>query len=96
MPRAIFFEQLTSQRRVIKYQRGMPMRRFEMTSTRARKEALDAVTYGFAARQAVNISYDRREAELRGSPLERRSLASQLAGAGWGQKDEPQSLIRRR
>jgi phage terminase large subunit GpA-like protein len=91
-----FFEQLTSQRRVIKYQRGMPMRRFEMTSTRARKEALDAVTYGFAARQAVNISYDRREAELRGSPLERRSLASQLAGAGWGQKDEPQSLIRRR
>jgi phage terminase large subunit GpA-like protein len=60
----VFFEQLASQRKVIKYKRGMPSRRFEMISPRARCEALDCVTYGFAARSAVNIVYDRREAEL--------------------------------
>jgi phage terminase large subunit GpA-like protein len=62
----VFFEQMASQRRVIRYKRGMPSRRFEMISQRARSEALDCVTYGFAARSAVNIVYDRREAELRG------------------------------
>jgi phage terminase large subunit GpA-like protein len=66
-----FYEQLASQRRVIRYKRGMPSRRFEMISPRARCEALDAVTYAFAARAAVNIVYDRREAELRGQAPQR-------------------------
>lgn len=63
-----FFEQLASERRVIKYKRGIPSRRFERISTRARAEALDCLCYGFSARQGVSIVYDTREAELR-SPV---------------------------
>jgi len=63
-----FYEQLASERRVIRYKRGRPVRRFERISTRARAEALDALVYGFAARQAVSIIYDAREAELRQGP----------------------------
>jgi len=61
----VYHEQLASERRVIRYARGMPIRRFERT--------------GHAARQAVSIIYDRREAELRQSPPPKQSLASQLA-----------------
>jgi phage terminase large subunit GpA-like protein len=65
----IYFEQLASERRVLRYSRGQPIRRFERTG-KVRNEALDCLTYAFAARQAVkNISLERREAELRGRPL---------------------------
>ena len=74
----IYYEQLASERRVIRYARGQPVQRFERTG-RTRAEALDALTYAFAARQAVNIVYDRREQELRGTPSPRQSLASRLA-----------------
>jgi len=60
----IFFEQLASERRVIRYRKGQPIRRFERIPGR-RAEALDALTYGFAARQAVSIIFDQREDELR-------------------------------
>ncbi len=77
-----YYEQLSAQRRVLKYTRGMPTRRFEMVSMRARKEALDALTYGWAARQAVNIVYDRREDDLRNPTAKRPSITSQIAGHG--------------
>lgn len=64
----VFFEQLASERRVIRYVRGQPVRRFERISTRARAEALDAMVYAFAARQAVTVSYDGRERALHGEP----------------------------
>jgi len=76
----VYFEQLASERRVVRYRRGQPVRRFERISGRARAEALDALVYSFAARSAVAVSLDAREAALRSSkPLVRRSVASQLA-----------------
>jgi phage terminase large subunit GpA-like protein len=75
-----YYEQLASQRRVVRYHRGMPTRRFEMVSTRARKEALDCLTYGWAARQALgNINFAMREEYLRNPAKPRRTLAEVLA-----------------
>jgi phage terminase large subunit GpA-like protein len=74
----VYFEQLAAEKRIVRYKRGRPVRRFERVSQRARAEALDALVYAFAARQAVNTTFDRREAELRGN-VERKSIASQLA-----------------
>jgi phage terminase large subunit GpA-like protein len=62
---AVWFEQLTSERRVIRYTRGQPVRRFERIPGR-RAEALDAVVYALAARNLVKTDLDRREAELAG------------------------------
>jgi phage terminase large subunit GpA-like protein len=77
---ANYFEQLASQRRVVRYHRGMPTRRFEMVSARARKEALDCLTYGWAARQALgNINFAMREEYLKNPGAPRRSLAELLA-----------------
>jgi len=62
-----WFEQLTSEKRVVKYTRGQPIRAFERIPGR-RSEALDCVVYSFAARQLVNLDLDRREEEL-ASPI---------------------------
>jgi phage terminase large subunit GpA-like protein len=58
-----YYEQLSSERRVVRYKRGMPVRRFERKAG-ARAEALDALVYATAARQAVNLHVDAREREL--------------------------------
>lgn len=58
-----WFEQLASERRVVRYVRGQPVRRFERIPGR-RAEALDCVVYALAARQLVTANLDRREAEL--------------------------------
>jgi len=84
----VYYEQLASERRVVRYSRGMPVRRFERTG-RTRAEALDCLVYAFAARQALSFNYEQREAQLRGEPLPRRSLASQIAGYGYN--DPPPS-----
>lgn len=60
-----FYEQITSERRIVRYARGQPVRRFERISGRAKAEALDATIYATAARTAVTIQPDTREAELR-------------------------------
>jgi len=60
---ASWFEQLASERRVVRYVRGQPVRRFER-KTGMRAEALDCVVYGFAARHLVSADLDRRESEL--------------------------------
>jgi phage terminase large subunit GpA-like protein len=49
---SVYFEQLASERRVIRYSRGQPVRRFERTG-RTRAEALDCLTYAYAARQSI-------------------------------------------
>ena len=60
-----YYEQLASERKVVRYARGRPVRRFER-KTGARAEALDALVYAWAARQAVQIpSWDAREDDLR-------------------------------
>jgi len=75
----IYYEQVASERRVIRYSRGQPIRRFERVSSRQRAEALDALVYATAARSAVTVSFDRREAELRSAEIPKRSIASLLA-----------------
>jgi phage terminase large subunit GpA-like protein len=78
----VYYEQLASERRVVRYQRGQPIRRFERTG-RTRNEALDCLVYAFAARQAIrDISLDRRVAELKGQPIERRPISDYIAGIG--------------
>lgn len=59
-----YYEQLASERRVVRYSRGQPVRQF-VRKAHARAEALDALVYCFAARQAVSITFDAREQELR-------------------------------
>ena len=58
-----FYEQLTSERRIVRYVRGTPVRAFERIPGR-RAEALDCVVYGLAARQLLSLNLDRREEEL--------------------------------
>lgn len=58
-----FFEELTSERRVIRYARGVPTRRFERIPGR-RAEALDCVVYAIGARSLISATADRRAEEL--------------------------------
>ncbi len=60
----VYFEQLASERRVTRYLKGRPIRRFERIQGR-RAEALDSLTYCFAARSVVPIQWDQREHNLR-------------------------------
>lgn len=61
---ASWFEQLASERVIVRYTRGQPERRFERIPGR-RAEALDCVVYAFAARQLVNVNWVQREDDLR-------------------------------
>ena len=60
----VWFEQLASERVVIRYSRGQPRRRFERIPGR-RAEALDCTVYAFAARQIVNVNWEQRADDLR-------------------------------
>jgi len=60
----VWFEQLASERAVVRYTRGQPVRRFERIPGR-RAEALDCVVYAIAARQIVNVNFEERAAALR-------------------------------
>lgn len=57
----VWYEQISSERRVIRYVKGMPVRRFER-KVGVRNEALDCLTYGFAVRHLLNINWDQLEA----------------------------------
>ena len=60
---ASWFEQLASERRVLRYVRGQPLRRFERKPG-IRAEALDCTVYAFAARHLITANPDNREAAL--------------------------------
>lgn len=60
----VYYEQLTSERRVLRYSRGQPVRRFDRKPG-ARAETLDCLVYAIAARHALPIMWDRREEELK-------------------------------
>lgn len=59
----IYFEQLTSERRVMRYVRGVPQARFERIKGK-RAETLDATCYAWAARQLIGVNMERRAEEL--------------------------------
>jgi phage terminase large subunit GpA-like protein len=64
----VYYEQLASERKVIRYARGQPIRRFERKPG-AQAEALDCVVYNFAARKIATVSLETRQALLAsGSP----------------------------
>jgi phage terminase large subunit GpA-like protein len=60
---ADWYEQLASERVIVRYSRGQPTRRFERIKGR-RAEALDCTVYAFAARQVVNVNWTQRAGEL--------------------------------
>lgn len=59
----VWYEQVASERAVVRYRRGQPVRSFERISGR-RAEALDCLVYAIAARQIVHPDWTARRAEL--------------------------------
>jgi len=59
----VWFDQLASERALVRYRRGQPVRTFERIPGK-RAEALDCVIYAIAARQIVNFDPDRRREDL--------------------------------
>lgn len=60
---AVWYEQVASERAVVRYKRGQPVRSFERIPGR-RAEALDCLVYAHAARAIVNPDWSARRAEL--------------------------------
>lgn len=60
----VWYEQLASEREVVRYVRGQPQRRFERVPGR-RAEALDCVVYALAARQVVHVNFVERIEQLK-------------------------------
>lgn len=65
---AVWYEQLASERAVVRYAKGQPQRRFERIPGRS-AEALDCTTYAFAVRQILNINFAARAEALRSPAL---------------------------
>lgn len=59
----VWFEQVASERAVVRYRRGQPVRSFERIPGR-RAEALDCLVYAHAARAILNPDWQARRAEL--------------------------------
>lgn len=59
----VWHEQVASERAVVRYRRGQPVRSFERIPGR-RAEALDCLVYAFAARQIVTPEWSSRRAQL--------------------------------
>ncbi len=60
----VFFEQLGSERRLVRYQKGQPVRQWVRKSGMD-AEALDATVYAMAARAGLLISWESRELDLK-------------------------------
>lgn len=62
-----YYAQLASERRIVRYSRGQPVRRFERKPGAA-AEALDCLAYAWAARALVTIDIEARASALDGVP----------------------------
>ena len=69
---ADWFGQFTAERIQVRYSRGLPVKQFVRISGR-RAEALDCVTYAFAARQVFHLDPERRAADLASAAAPRRA-----------------------
>lgn len=78
----VWFEQLASERLVVRYSRGQPSRRFERIPGRA-AEALDCVVYGFAARQLVNVNWLQRVDDLRRDTPSHHQTPNRVTRSKW-------------
>jgi phage terminase large subunit GpA-like protein len=75
----VWYEQLCAERKVTRYFRGRPVRRFEVISGR-RNEALDATVMAIAARAAIRPNFSQLADRLSGkAPPPRRSICEMLA-----------------
>jgi phage terminase large subunit GpA-like protein len=75
----VYFEQLASERRVVRYRKGQPIRRFERISGR-RAESWDCLVYAHAARAAMpNFSFSSREEHLKNPQAPRKTFAELIA-----------------
>lgn len=63
-----FYEELASERLVMRYVKGAPVRQWERIPGR-RAESLDCVVYAMAVRALVNAKVDRREEEVEAKTL---------------------------
>ncbi len=70
----IYFEQLTSERRVVRYVRGRPEARFERITGR-RAETLDSTVYAWAARHLIGQKLEARQAEVASAAAPRKASA---------------------
>lgn len=70
----VWYEQLASEREVVRYVRGQPQRRFERVPGR-RAEALDCVVYAIAARQVVHVNFVEREAQLKAGGVKQKKAS---------------------
>ena len=62
-----YFQQLCSEKRVVRYSRGQPTIRFER-KTGYKAEALDCWVYAFAAFKSLHLQLDQRENDLKQKP----------------------------
>lgn len=79
---ASWFEQLSSERIVVRYSRGQPSRRFERIPGK-QAEGLDCTVYGFAARQVVNVNWSQRADELRRDQTGKPEATPQVIKSKW-------------
>jgi phage terminase large subunit GpA-like protein len=77
-----WFEQLASERVVVRYSRGQPSRRFERIPGKA-AEGLDCAVYGFAARQMLNVNWIQRADELRRDEAVKPDQTPQVIKSKW-------------
>jgi phage terminase large subunit GpA-like protein len=69
---ARFYEELASERLIMRYVRGAPVRLWERISGR-RAESLDCVVYGMAVRGLVTANLDRREEDVASATMPKKS-----------------------
>lgn len=80
LPR-VWHEQVASERAVVRYSRGQPVRSFERIPGR-RAEALDCLVYALAARQIIRPDWDTRRQEL-ATPDAPRRKAGPVLKSSW-------------
>lgn len=71
---ARFYEELASERLIMRYVRGAPVRLWERIPGR-RAESLDCVIYGMAVRNLVTANLDRREDEVASATMPKKAPA---------------------
>lgn len=59
-----YFDELTGERKIVRYVKGQPTHRFERKSRTLRVEKLDCFVYGAAARDLLSVNWDALEERL--------------------------------
>jgi phage terminase large subunit GpA-like protein len=77
---AVWYEQLCAERKVTRYFKGRPVRRFEVISGR-RNEALDCVVQAIAARAALKPNFEQVTERLKGRPVKQKPIGQMFAHA---------------